>query len=240
MASVDALLLDPYARARVPVTLELTRHERREHDRGNLLVDLWPEPHALQTALRWPPPDLVGYSLFSPDRHKFTWSRADGTYVAGLITFKVTAGKGVEKAPGVTVAGRTFVGRVLLVCGRDVYDRRGNNFERLLPLTAAAREVAQRCEFLSPKEAQRRRVEAVGATGEDARAVLGAVGVNMVAAAPAGPMAREGTCFGCGKASPDARKCAGCCYARYCSKECQVAHWRVEHRDACAGLREAV
>jgi len=34
-------------------------------------------------------------------------------------------------------------------------------------------------------------------------------------------------------------KCSGCRYTRYCSKDCQVAHWRSGHKKYCNILRDA-
>jgi hypothetical protein len=281
--TASAVLLDPFEQTRTVVQLPLCRHRRVEAGTGMALTDLWPEPQALADVMRWPPPDAVGE--WTPDRHKLAARKADGAYTAVLVTYKLTAGHGggVEKAPGVTIrtpeATHTFVGRVLLISGRDVYDRwvlytfvgrrlsfvppspssssssslsptiaspcciiirrRGNNFERLLPLTPATRALAESgCEFVSPREAQRRREAETAAKAAAAMEAAARVDLRLLVNTAA-PMAREGTCFTCGAASAATKKCAGCGHARYCSRECQVAHWRAGHKDACGGHKEA-
>jgi hypothetical protein len=42
----------------------------------------------------------------------------------------------------------------------------------------------------------------------------------------------ERVCFACGKAVDGRLKCARCRTARYCSRECQKAHWP-EHKGSC-------
>jgi len=45
-------------------------------------------------------------------------------------------------------------------------------------------------------------------------------------------------CNGCFKDSGDLLKCSGCGAASYCTKECQVNHWKIGgHRQVCAGRR---
>jgi hypothetical protein len=45
----------------------------------------------------------------------------------------------------------------------------------------------------------------------------------------------DGVCDACGSERASFR-CSGCRMARYCSRECQVAHWPV-HRDSCLPRR---
>ncbi len=39
-------------------------------------------------------------------------------------------------------------------------------------------------------------------------------------------------CDGCGRQARHSRRCGGCRAARYCSRECQRAHWPL-HRESC-------
>ncbi|KAL4458300.1 hypothetical protein ABPG75_013165 [Micractinium tetrahymenae] len=45
------------------------------------------------------------------------------------------------------------------------------------------------------------------------------------------------TCSGCGKPSLELRACSSCRLARYCGRECQLAHWK-EHKAACKAARK--
>ncbi|KAF6256113.1 hypothetical protein COO60DRAFT_1531023 [Scenedesmus sp. NREL 46B-D3] len=36
------------------------------------------------------------------------------------------------------------------------------------------------------------------------------------------------------------QRCSGCRAARYCSRDCQAAHWRAGHRGVCKRIRTAV
>jgi hypothetical protein len=45
-------------------------------------------------------------------------------------------------------------------------------------------------------------------------------------------MARPRVCWLCGSAAEKLKKCTGCQAALYCSKDCQVAHWK-EHKSDC-------
>ena len=40
------------------------------------------------------------------------------------------------------------------------------------------------------------------------------------------------TCIRCGKMTPKNKRCSGCMWARYCSRDCQKADWRT-HRSVC-------
>ena len=47
-------------------------------------------------------------------------------------------------------------------------------------------------------------------------------------------------CSGCGRQAMQLRKCSGCRHAAYCSRECQVRHWKEGgHRRECAHLAAA-
>ena len=47
-------------------------------------------------------------------------------------------------------------------------------------------------------------------------------------------------CSGCSRLSAQLRKCSGCRQAAYCSRECQVRHWKEGgHRRECAQLAAA-
>ena len=41
------------------------------------------------------------------------------------------------------------------------------------------------------------------------------------------------TCFACGRVVAEMSACSGCGFTRYCSVECQRAHWRTGHRSDC-------
>ena len=49
------------------------------------------------------------------------------------------------------------------------------------------------------------------------------------------------SCLGCYKILPadQLQKCAKCRLVQYCSKKCQIDHWRAEHKDDCKLLRSA-
>ncbi|KAL4439771.1 hypothetical protein ABPG75_002772 [Micractinium tetrahymenae] len=46
-------------------------------------------------------------------------------------------------------------------------------------------------------------------------------------------------CSFCGDVPPHARRCGRCRVAVYCSKDCQLKHWRAGHRSECARLATA-
>ena len=53
------------------------------------------------------------------------------------------------------------------------------------------------------------------------------------------PLRRHHHCAACGKMT-GLKKCSGCGVVWYCSKECQVSHWRAAHKSACARNQPAV
>lgn len=79
------------------------------------------------------------------------------------------------------------------------------------------------------------------ATATPAAAAAEARGQAADANADAGEQAKS--CAVCGKVRGDGVKlkyCTGCRTVRYCSPECQAAHWkRLGHKQACAALRAA-
>ena len=42
-------------------------------------------------------------------------------------------------------------------------------------------------------------------------------------------------CHQCGATENDLKRCSQCFVARYCSRECQLIHWKAGHRDVCKG-----
>lgn len=68
-------------------------------------------------------------------------------------------------------------------------------------------------------------------------AALGETGPTPAGGAPAAARAASQpvACVHCGGAG--LRVCAGCNYARYCSQECQRAHWKA-HKPICRSMRE--
>lgn len=49
---------------------------------------------------------------------------------------------------------------------------------------------------------------------------------------------RPDACAACGKTDLPVKKCGGCKKVAYCGRECQVAHWREIHKDACSNLSQ--
>jgi hypothetical protein len=62
-------------------------------------------------------------------------------------------------------------------------------------------------------------------------------GAGPAAGGAAGAAAGEPGCAQCGAArrknNKKLQRCAGCGLIRYCSRECQKAHWKVQHRHEC-------
>jgi hypothetical protein len=70
--------------------------------------------------------------------------------------------------------------------------------------------------------------------GGPAAAAASALAAGGEAAGP-GPFRPAKVCAGCGKTgAPKHKLCARCNAARYCSKECQKAHWLGGHKAECA------
>ena len=72
---------------------------------------------------------------------------------------------------------------------------------------------------------------AAPASGQQQGAAAGSSSQRHAAAAPC-----CSTCGAAASADTKLRKCAGCKAVRYCSTECQKAHWRA-HRPACLAAR---
>eukprot|EP00928_Gymnodinium_smaydae_P080021 TRINITY_DN63827_c0_g1_i1.p3 TRINITY_DN63827_c0_g1~~TRINITY_DN63827_c0_g1_i1.p3 ORF type:complete len:101 (-),score=10.48 TRINITY_DN63827_c0_g1_i1:221-523(-) len=45
-------------------------------------------------------------------------------------------------------------------------------------------------------------------------------------------------CARCGERLAHLHVCSGCMKTRYCSRECQKAHWKAGHRDTCKPSRK--
>ena len=47
-------------------------------------------------------------------------------------------------------------------------------------------------------------------------------------------------CNNCLRVQVDLKTCNGCLLARYCSKECQIAHWKKGHKEECHTVSHTV
>ena len=49
---------------------------------------------------------------------------------------------------------------------------------------------------------------------------------------------KNNLCMRCGKKAPEASLCGGCKRVKYCSRDCQTAHWK-EHKPICQAVKKA-
>ena len=69
-------------------------------------------------------------------------------------------------------------------------------------------------------------------SGPSSRDEAAVAAIRHIIAQSAEPLRNRPTCSGCGKQAVGLRTCARCRAARYCSRECQAAHWP-QHKHDC-------
>ena len=149
-------------------------------------------------------------------------------YGEGLASYKsVICIDHIHNAPGFTVYGKAYVGRALLVR----YVLRNRQFD------AYSLDFTVNCDYLKDLQVDEvmdhitflTAAEAVAAKPQ--RSVRDVGGIRIITTGSQ-PSTAPPNCFYCNAEGAGVKRCVKCHEAFYCSKECQIAHWKV-HKHMC-------
>ncbi|PNH02722.1 hypothetical protein TSOC_011274 [Tetrabaena socialis] len=180
---------------------------------------------------RHPDPDTLRASLAarSAKLSAVAEDLVSGLYVGCYVQMSDSY---APKEPGFSLFGRPFVGRALVIRGRELRSQQDHLFDEW---TTVLEEDLATLRWLSVGDARVARHQHGASASASASHMLAAQDRRTILCGNTSvlPTDRHATCWACARRGIARHKCGVCKAAYYCSKDCQTRHWP-DHRLACA------
>ncbi|PNH10552.1 hypothetical protein TSOC_002709 [Tetrabaena socialis] len=216
--AAEVYALNPFERSTTRLVVPTTFVQEQSG-----IADTW-------SVTRHPGPDILRASLpaMSAKLSAVAEDLVSGSYVGCYVQLSDLV---APKEPGFSLFGRPFVGRALVVRGRELRSQRNHIFDEW---TTVLEDDLATLQWLSVGDARVARQQhgasasrmAAALQADRSRTIL--CGITSVL-----PTDRHATCWACARRGVARHKCGVCKAAYYCSRDCQTRHWP-DHRLACA------